>query len=85
MYNPKYIIVDGSAIIFSAAIQHSDMARGMGRIDGAGFVNFRTEIDSYGETIIKALAYGKSTSLDIESREEKDSAILTKQITNVFG
>ena len=85
MYNPKYIIADGSAIIFSAAIQHSDMARGMGRIDGAGFVSFRTEIDSYGETIIKALAYGKSTSLDIESREEQDSAILTRQITNVFG
>ena len=85
MYNPKYIIADGSAIIFSAAIKHSDMARGMGRIDGAGFVNFRTEIDSYGETIIKALAYGESESLDIKSREEKDSAILTRQITNVFG
>lgn len=85
MYNPKYIIAEGSAIIFSRAIQHSDMARGMGRIDGAGFVNFRTEIDSYGETIIKALAYGESESLDIKSREEKDSAILTRQITNVFG
>jgi hypothetical protein len=84
MYKPKYIIADGSAIIFSAAIQHSDMARGMGRIDGAGFVNFSTEIDSYGETIIKAFAYGKSTSLGIESRPEEDSAIITRQITNVF-
>lgn len=85
MYKPKYIIADGSAIIFSAAIQHSDMARGMGRIDGAGFVDFRTEVDDYGETIIKAFAYGKSTSLDIESRPEQDSMILTSQITNVFG
>jgi hypothetical protein len=85
MYKPKYIIADGSAIIFSAAIQHSDMAKGMGRIDGAGFVDFRTEVDSYGETIIKAFAYGKSTSLGIESRPEQDSMILTRQITNVFG
>ncbi len=85
MYKPKYIIADGSAIIFPAAIQHSDMAKGMGRIDGAGFVDFRTEVDSYGETIIKAFAYGKSTSLGIESRPEQDSMILTRQITNVFG
>jgi len=84
MYKPKYIIADGSAIIFSAAITHSTMARGMGRIDGAGFVDFQTEIDSYGETIIKAVAYGESTSLDIKSRPVEDSAILTRQITNVF-
>ncbi len=84
MYKPKYIIADGSAIIFSAVITHSTMARGMGRIDGAGFVDFQTEIDSYGETIIKAVAYGESTSLDIKSRPVEDSAILTRQITNVF-
>lgn len=85
MYKPKYIIADGSAIIFSAAITHSTMARGMGRIDGAGFVDFQTEVDSFGETIIKAVAYGESTSLDIKSRPVEDSAILTRQITNVFG
>jgi hypothetical protein len=48
MYKPKYIIADGSAIIFSAAITHSTLARGMGRIDGAGFVDFQTEVDSWG-------------------------------------
>ena len=85
MYKPKYIIADGSAIIFSAAIQHKDMARGMGRIDGAGFVDFHTEVDSWGETIIKAVAYGESISLNIKSRPEEDSAIITRQITNVFG
>lgn len=85
MYKPKYIIADGSAIIFSAVIQHKDMARGMGRIDGAGFVDFRTEVDSWGETIMKAVAYGESISLGIKSRPEEDSAILTRQITNVFG
>ena len=85
MYKAKYIIPDGSAIVFSAVITHSTMARGMGRIDGAGFVDFRTEVDSWGETIIKAVAYGESTSLDIKSRPEEDSAIITRQITNVFG
>ena len=84
MYKPKYIIADGSAIIFSAAITHSTLARGMGRIDGAGFVDFQTEVDSWGETIIKAVAYGESTSLGIKSRPEEDSAIITRQITNVF-
>jgi hypothetical protein len=85
MYKAKYIIADGSAIVFSAVITHSTMARGMGRIDGAGFVDFTTEVDSWGETIIKAVAYGESTSLDIKSRPEEDSAIITRQITNVFG
>jgi hypothetical protein len=78
---PKYVIVDRCAIIFSAAIQHKDMVR-FGKIaTGAGFVNFTTEIDSYGDTVIKANAYGKSISLGIESQEE-DSDILTRQITN---
>jgi hypothetical protein len=85
MYKPKYIIADGSAIIFSAAIQHKDMARGWGRIDGAGFVDFSTEVDSWGQTIVKAVAYGESVSLDIKSRPEEDSAIISRQITNVFG
>ena len=85
MYKAKYIIADGSAIVFSAVITHSTMARGMGRIDGAGFVDFTTEVDSWGETIIKAVAYGESTSLDIKSRPDEDSAIITRQITNVFG
>lgn len=85
MYKAKYIIADGSAIVFSAVITHSTMARGMGRIDGAGFVDFTTAVNSWGETIIKAVAYGESISLDIKSRPEEDSIIITRQITNVFG
>mgnify|MGYP000004705513 FL=1 len=80
---PKYVIIDGCAIIFSAAIQHKDMVGFNERATGAGFVNFTTEIDSYGETIIKANAYGKSISLGIES-QEGDSRILTNQITNTY-
>jgi len=84
MLNPaKYVIVDGCAIIFSAAIQHKDMVGYNERATGAGFVRFLTEVDSYGETIIKVQAYGKSISLGIES-QEVDSAILTRQITNTY-
>ena len=84
MLNPaKYVIVDGCAIIFSAAIQHKDMVGYNEKATGAGFVRFTTEVDSYGETIIKVIAYGKSISLGIESHEE-DSRILTRQITNTY-
>ncbi len=79
----KYVIVDDCAIIFSAAIQHKDMVGYNKKATGAGFVRFRAEIDEYGETIIKADAYGKSVSLGIES-QEKDSRILTMQITNTY-
>ena len=84
MLNPaKYVIVDGCAIIFSAAIQHKDMVGYNEKATGAGFVRFTTEVDSYGETIIKVIAYGFSISLGIESQED-DSRILTSQITNTY-
>lgn len=79
----KYVIIDGCAIIFSAAIQHKDMVGFNEKATGAGFVRFTSEIDNYGETIIKAIAYGKSISLGIES-QEGDSRILTNQITNTY-
>jgi hypothetical protein len=83
MYPAKYVIVGGSAIVFSAAIQHKDMVGYNEKCDGAGFVQFATEVDSYGDTVIVAKAYGESISLGIKSREE-DSLIITRQITNVF-
>lgn len=82
MFDVKYIIADGRAIVFSSAIQHSDMARGFNFVEGAGFVTFRSEKDEYGETITKANCYGKSISLNIESRGDIDSRIVTRQITN---
>ena len=83
MYNAKYVIIDGSAIIFSAAIQHKDMVGYNEKVQGAGFVSFGLKVDSYGDTIITANAYGESVSLGIKSRED-DSDILTKQITNPY-
>ncbi len=84
MYEAKYIIVNGSGIIFSAAIQHKDMVGYNEKCEGAGFVRFAVEKDSYGDDIIVAQCYGESISLGIESRPEKDSKILTRQITNPF-
>lgn len=76
----KYVIVDGCAIIFSAAIQHKDMVGYNEKPTGAGFVRFY--YDESKEQII-ANAYGKSISLGIES-QEGDTHILTTQITNTY-
>ena len=84
MNKAKYVIVNGSGIIFSAAIQHKDMVGHNEKCEGAGFVRFAVEKDSYGDDIIVAQCYGESISLGIESRPEKDSKILTRQITNPF-
>ena len=85
MNEVKYVIVGGSAIVFSAAIQHKDMVGYNEKCEGAGFVRFDTETDPiYGDTIIVAKCYGKSVSLGIESRPEEDSRIVTRQITNTY-
>lgn len=76
----KYVIVDGCAIIFSAAIQHKDMVGHNEIATGAGFVRF---IFDEKDDQIKAIAYGKSISLGIES-QERDTYILTTQITNTY-
>lgn len=78
----KYVIVGGSAIVFSAAIQHKDMVGYNEKCEGAGFVHFVVTKDPvYGDDVIVAKCYGKSISLGIDSREE-DSAIVTRQISN---
>jgi hypothetical protein len=82
MNKAKYIIVNGSAIVFSAAIQHKDMVGFNEKCEGAGFVYFTMTTDSFGDEIIAAKCYGGSVSLGILSRGETDSAIVTRQITN---
>lgn len=79
MNETKYVIVDGRAIVFSAAITHSNMVGYNEKCDGAGFVRFVCEKDEYGDDVIKAQCYGRSVSLDIDSREV-DSKIVTFQI-----
>lgn len=80
MYEAKYVIIDGSAIVFSAEIAHSDMVRHHQKADGAGFVRFYPSKNECGEDIITAKCYGESISLCVVSREEEDSIIVTQQI-----
>jgi hypothetical protein len=82
MVKVKYVIVNGSAIVFSGAIQHKDMVAFNDNVEGAGFVYFQTDKDSFGDTIIVAKAYGESISLGIKSRGDVDSQIITRQISN---
>lgn len=79
MRDVKYVIVDGSAIVFSAAITHSDMVKYGKKADGAGFVRFYPDKNSWGEDVIVAKCYGSSFSLGVDSREE-DSILVTSQI-----
>jgi hypothetical protein len=78
----KYVIVDGSAIVFSGAIKHSDMVGYGKKADGAGFVIIRTEFPPKydDENVVVAKVYGRSDSLDVDNRGEIDEAIITRQI-----
>jgi hypothetical protein len=84
MFEVKYVIVNGCAIVFSAAIQHKDMVGYNEKCEGAGFVRFYVQKDEWDEEVVIAKCYGKSISLGIESRPEEDSIIVTRQITNTY-
>jgi hypothetical protein len=78
----KYVIVNGRAIVFSAAIVHKTMVKPFETAEGAGFVRFFAKVDVNGEVeSVEAHAFGKSESLEVSSRPE-DSRIITNQITN---
>ena len=82
MYTAKYVLVEGSAIVFSPAIQHKDMIGYNQKCEGAGFVTFHYKEGD--DDHIYAKCYGESISLGIKSRPEEDSKIVTRQITNPF-
>lgn len=67
----KYIIFSNrQAIIFSRDIEHRDMAQqtyGVNRVFSAGFVTKHND---------QIKCYGKSTSLDVDSKPEQDKAII---------
>lgn len=80
MKDTKYIVYEDEntgieeMIIFAQTMQHYDVAHQLGVVDivcGAGFV--RIGINRKG---MIAEAYGKSISLNIPSREDKDTLIL---------
>jgi hypothetical protein len=78
----KYVIINGSAIVFSGAIQNKDMVGYNEKCEGAGFVYFTIGKDSFGDDDIVAKCYGESISLGIKSRGEVDSNLVTRQIIN---
>lgn len=80
MRDVKYVIIDGSAIVFTAAIMHSEMLKHHQKAEGAGFVRFYPRKNEWGEDVIIARCYGESISLGVKSREEEDSFIITSQI-----
>lgn len=60
----KYVMINGCLpILFHKSIEHKKF-KDIGKITSAGFVNVYKD-----ETV---MVYGKSVSLDIESKEEED-------------
>ena len=80
MNDAKYVIVNGgmfgdeTAIVFDKMISHEFFK---GRAVSAGFVGFGKTKDGK----IEVCAYGKSESLNVESREE-DSDLICKALNN---
>ncbi len=79
----KYVIVDGNVIVFTPVIEHKKMVPYGEKCSSAGFVRFYKDVNSWGEEVIKAKAYGRSISLGIESDPEKDSQMITYQICGI--
>jgi len=77
MNRTKYVIVNGSAIVFSEAITHADMVGYGQKCEGAGFVYFYSDSET-GE--VRAKCSGTSISLGIDSRGEEDARIINRQI-----
>ena len=77
----KYIIADGSPILFGEATNHSDVARGF-NVTNAGFCsidfvkgNNREIDDKY-----KVTCYGESVTLDKKSDPEFDAGKIERMI-----
>ncbi len=74
----KYLLnsEDHRFVIFPDYIKHSDI---MGDWDCAGFIQFYEK-----EGRVKVHCYGKSVSLGLKSREEKDTYIIQSKINPDF-
>ena len=78
----KYVVVDGSIIVFSEAIQHKAFAHM--RPTSAGFISIyaiESEPNGIGLTdrIVKFRCYGKSISLGLQS-DPNDSDLANRQL-----
>ena len=84
MKDVKYVIAEGSAIVFSGAIAHKDMVGYNEKCEGAGFVSFYATKNEWGEDVIKAKCFGASISLGIPSRGEEDEFLINSQLLNSY-
>ena len=74
MDHAKYIIIKGGGlelpVVFSPLLKHSDVAKGF-VIAAAGFCDISNN---------EVACWGKSVSLDIESRPVEDAYLIRRQI-----
>jgi hypothetical protein len=77
----KYIIIEQNgldlAIMFDMILSHSDIAQGFNKVLSAGFFQVGGESSIADKQDIDVSVFGKSTTLNIESRKE-DARILKK-------
>lgn len=79
----KYIVIDGPLMveiyIFPDYIKHNDLAMRFDRpVISAGFIGRSPELLKTGFTENPLICYGESVSLNIESRNEIDTALLMR-------
>ena len=85
MYTAKYVVINGSVIVFSAAINHSDMVGHGENVTSAGFVSFRVIKDVDDFDVVEPHCYGESISLGgIKSNPEEDQRKIRLQILNRY-
>lgn len=70
----KYIIINGSPIIFPNEVIHSSVVTGLEKVESAGFFFIKMER----EETRKIICMGESTSLSIGSRPHIDQEILER-------
>ncbi len=80
MYTAKYVVINGSVIVFSAAIKHSDMVGYGQEASSAGFVSFRVFKDVDDFDVVEPHCYGESVSLGVKSNPEMDQRKIKIQI-----
>ncbi|QQT24256.1 helix-turn-helix transcriptional regulator [Sphingobacterium spiritivorum] len=73
----KYIIIEGSPVLFPLEFMHSDMVHNGAKIESAGF--FIIVQDSKAQQL-KVKCMGESTSLSIKSHPEKDEIIIAQYL-----
>lgn len=76
MGNPKYVIVNGSVIVFSPAIKHNTFESM--KPTSAGFISFGVDKDGNPS----CTCFGKSESLKLESNPEEDTIRANFQLLN---